>query len=103
MNANSLRVTCLSVCGVWVIIAPATTRPENMADVGSLMHLAEFARLNQSQVLTFPRGGPDVVPITDCDIESLQPKKFLRDNIIDFYIKWVFLKLKLTLHEQVKI
>jgi sentrin-specific protease 7 len=63
-----------------------------MADAGSLMHLAaqavyEFARLDQSEVLTFPRGEPDAVTITDRDIESLQPKKFLRDNIIDFYIK----------------
>jgi Ulp1 family protease len=58
-----------------------------VAGAGSLMHLAEFARLDQSQVLAFPRGEPDAVPITDCDIESLQPKKFLRDNTIDFYIK----------------
>lgn len=62
------------------------------------MHLAalavyEFARLDQSKLLTFPRGEPDAVTIIDCDIESLQPKKFLRDNIIDFYIKYLQTKL----------
>lgn len=44
----------------------------------------------QRHVLTYPPGEIGAVGITDRDMESLQPKRWLRDNIIEFYIMWVF-------------
>lgn len=35
----------------------------------------------------YPQGDPDAVSISKTDVERLQPKTFINDTIIDFYIK----------------
>ncbi|KAG0580836.1 hypothetical protein KC19_4G203600 [Ceratodon purpureus] len=43
----------------------------------------------QDQFLTFPAGEVGAVTISACDLEGLQPTRFLSNNIIDFYIKYL--------------
>lgn len=43
--------------------------------------------MEQVGILTYPEGDPDAVTLTKEDIAQLQPGMFLRDNVVDFYIK----------------
>ncbi|KAG0618777.1 hypothetical protein M758_4G091500 [Ceratodon purpureus] len=47
----------------------------------------------QCELLTFPEGEDDAVTITVSDMEGLQPMRFLSNNIIDFYIKFLETRL----------
>ncbi|KAG0579329.1 hypothetical protein KC19_4G091000 [Ceratodon purpureus] len=47
----------------------------------------------QCELLTFPEGEDDAVTITVSDMEGLQPMRFLSNNIIDFYIKFLEARL----------
>jgi sentrin-specific protease 7 len=66
----------------------------DMADANSVQHqlveaLSAFKKWEQKDELTYPEGEPDALTITDSDVDSLQPRKFLSDNIINFYIKYL--------------
>ena len=48
---------------------------------------ARLGNDGQLNLLTFPEGEDDAVTVTASDLESLQPTRFLGNNIIDFYVK----------------
>lgn len=45
-------------------------------------------------IATFPKGDPDAVSICWSDVQLLQPKTFINDTIIDFYMKYLKDKVK---------
>ncbi|KAF3435089.1 hypothetical protein FNV43_RR22176 [Rhamnella rubrinervis] len=49
-----------------------------------------FPNLDESfENVIYPKGDPDAVSLSKGDIELLQPRRFINDTIIDFYIKYL--------------
>lgn len=50
--------------------------------------------LEQFEDVIYPKGDPDAVSISKRDIELLEPDTFINDTIIDFYIKYLQVKVQ---------
>ncbi|KAL2513549.1 putative ubiquitin-like-specific protease 2A [Forsythia ovata] len=51
--------------------------------------VSEYSSNEPFEDLIYPEGDPDAISICSRDVEVLQPKTFINDTIIDFYIKYL--------------
>ncbi|EYU18425.1 hypothetical protein MIMGU_mgv1a020521mg, partial [Erythranthe guttata] len=56
--------------------------------------ISECSFKDSFEDIIYPDGDPDAVFLSKRDIELLQPRTFINDTIIDFYIKYLVTKIK---------
>ncbi|KAM0868645.1 hypothetical protein ACQ4PT_041179 [Festuca glaucescens] len=79
-----------------------TTPPEDIAlenrsiDLSLLFPKQYFSGTEDFEEVIYPKGDRDAVSISSRDVDLLLPETFVNDTIIDFYIKYLSARIKIT-------